>query len=411
MPSHFTPETPWLHWVKWRKVQRYTKANPAWIASCTSLWTDPHYRSIWQPHGDAGFALIHKLLYHLAQHSVSGVVWGDPALLAETLDLAAAPDLSWLVEAGWIEYIGRDRKKEIEASLDAPKKPKKEEKAPKPPAAPSAREEQARRILAARPQITCREMAAHLHCSSATICGLQAWKSRARAQRGTGTGTETNTETVIERSGAPFTNNTSVAAIAAPPETETGQKQAQPQPEDGHRPQDSTGPADTLALVSSLPSPVPALVGLPGASAALPPESDLRGAGPPRGANPSPGSFRRPPGALLLGDCLGPLAMARQCPEVWDWVSSVFKLLRFGFAIDSVEGRRECGSFTAAYNKVLGSAMPLGEKNKILVSSLKTAEQKGRKPNGYYRKGKGAVFCSVLNQRLEKHLALVGVKR
>ena len=143
----------------------------------------------------------------------------------------------------------------------------------------------------------------------------------------------------------------------------------------------------------------------------MPPESDLRGAGPPKRGNPSPGSFRPRAGPSLLGDCLGPLAMARQCPDVWDWVSSVFKLLRFGFAIDSVEGRRECGSFTAAYNKVLNCPMPLGEKNKILVSSLKTAEQKGRKANGYYRKGKGAVFCSVLNQRLQKHLALVGAKR
>lgn len=364
--TSFSSETPWLCWSKWREVQTYGQANPPWFKAFTSIWTDEKYRAVWEPHGDAGFALVHRLMHHMAAHSTTGIVWGDPALLERELRLTAPPDLSWLLAAGWILYIGDEEK----ARREAPAAPKAKRKAP------------AKRKSKAAP------------------------KSKKRADRGEERRGEEETETKSVPCGAASTNNSSTAAIAAPPGTR--EKEPESQPEAQAEPQDATGRADTLSLVSSLPSPILATVGLPGGSAALPPESDLRGAGPPRHGNPSPGSFNPRAGPRLLGDCLGPLAMARQCPEVWDWVSSVFKLLRFGFAIDSNEGRRECGSFTAAYNKVLNSPMPLGEKNKILVSSLKTAEQKGRKPQGYYRKGKGAVFCSVLNQRLEKHLALVG---
>lgn len=370
--TSFSVETPWLCWDKWRQVQTYGQANPPWFKAFTSIWTDEKYRAVWEPHGDAGFALVHRLMHHMAAHSTAGIVWGDPALLQRELRLTAPPDLSWLLQAGWVVYIGDEEKARREA-----------------PAAPKAKRKAApKRKSKAAP------------------------KSKRRADRGEERRGEEETETKSVPCGAPSTNNSSTAAIAAPPERDRvePQTESQPQREDRHRAQESTGPGETLALVSSLPSPVPALVGRPGGSAALPPESDLRGAGPPKRGNPSPGSFRPRAGPSLLGDCLGPLAMARQCPEVWDWVSSVFKLLRFGFAIDSAEGRRECGSFTAAYNKVVAAPLPLGTKTQILVASLRTAEQKGRR-QGPWHKGKGAVFNAVLDRRVKKHLALVGAKR
>ncbi len=117
--SCYSVETPFLLWANGSRVQRYEKANPAWIAACTSLWTDDMYRSVWKPHGDAGFVLIHMLLYHIAQHSVTGIVCGEPACLQDGLEMAAPPDVLWLVEAGWVRYISLAEKRKIENALAA----------------------------------------------------------------------------------------------------------------------------------------------------------------------------------------------------------------------------------------------------------------------------------------------------
>ena len=470
--TSYCTETPWLCWSDWTKVQQYKKPNPMWIAMCLSLFDDPEYAAVWKPGGHTRLGLILHLMGVFGRCSVSGIIFGSPEYLQGELDLPSPPDLSWLLEAGWVRYISLAEKKEIENALTAAKKkPTKTAPARKKGSgrgsgsagsvapvssngigvagkdavvwlrdllragAVSDSDVKARVAEAGYSRRTIQNTKAELGVELCRRGRRWAWQLPAKQVRQsanqpdqdgqpqrdhlssempflalrtecdhqTGIETGTETETVTEPSGTPLTNNASIAAIAAPPETEKRQKQAQP--EDRQRLQDSTGPDKALSLVSDLPQPISAVLGLPAGSAALPPESDLRGKGPPVGGNPSPGSLRRRAGPGILGDCLGPLALARRCPEVWDWVSSVFKLLRFGFEIDSVEGRRETGSFATVYNKVMLSPLLLGEKTRILVSSLKTAEQKGRKPDGYYRKGKGAVFCDVLNRRLKCHLA------
>ncbi len=482
MSTSYTSETPWLCWVGWPEAQRYRKANPDWVALSTSLRTDPEYRSIWLPHGPAGLGLINALVLLFAERSVSGIAFGAPEYLQGDLypglTLPEPPDLSWLLEAGWIRYISLAEKKEIEDALTA----SREKAARKAPArhrtcgqdsesmesadralskgarvprkgavawlgdllkgdAVAANEVKTRaaeagysrraiqRAKAKLGVMVCRKgrgwvwqlpagqvcqdvhqpdqdsQSQHDHPSPKTAFSAPRTELDQTTVTGTETGTDTETEIASVPSGAPFTNNISLAAIAAPPKTETGQRRPQRQPEAQQRPEKTTGNAQTLALVPDLPQPISALLGLRRDSAALPPESDALGKGRALRRNPSPTSFRRPREPGFLAGCLGPLSMAKQCPEVWDWVSSVFKLLRFSFDINSVEGRRETGSFSAMYNRVMLSPLPLGKKTEILVSSLKTAEQKGRKPDSHYRKGKGAVFCDILNQRLDRHLA------
>ncbi len=358
MTTSYTAETPWLCWDGWPKVQQYKKANPTWVAVCTSLRTNPKYRSIWAPYGHAGLGLVTDLILLLAERSVSGIVFGAPEYLQGELQLTAPPDLAWLLEAGWIRYISLAEKTQIEEAMA---EPKKKPKAKRPVGRP---------------------------------------RKKNNSETGTGTGTGLITETGTDTSGAP--SRAPSAAIAAPPETETGQREPQAQDRAQERPQR----AETLALVSSLPQPVPAGLGPPGG--VVPPESDARGVGRARARNPPPASSSRRGRPQLIGDCLGPLAMAEQCPDVWNWVESVYRLLRFPWPINSAEGRRETGSFAAMYNRVMAASLPMGERTKILVSSLKTAEQKGRKPVGYFKKGKGAVFCEVLNRRLKTHLARNG---
>lgn len=364
MTTSYTAETPWLCWSDWPKVQQYKKANPTWVALCTSLRTDPKYRSIWAPYGHAGLGLIADLILLLAERSVSGIVFGAPEYLQGEMQLTAPPDLSWILAAGWVRYISLAEKTQIEEALAEPKK------------ATKAKPKTARPV--GRP--------------------------RKKNNSGTGTGTGIITETGTDTSGAPA--RAPSAAIAAPPETGTGRREAQAEPEAQEGPQGPPQRAGSLALVSSLPQPVPAHLGLPGG--VVPPESDARGVGRARARNPPPASSPRRGPPRLLGDCLGPLAMAESCPDVWDWVESVYRLLRFPWPINSAEGRRETGSFAAMYTRVMAASLPMGERTKILVSSLKTAEQKGRKPVGYFKKGKGAVFCEVLNRRLKTHLARDG---
>lgn len=483
--TSYSAETPWLCWVGWPEAQRYRRANPDWVALSTALRTDPEYRSVWLPHGPAGLGLISALVLLFAERSVSGIAFGAPEYLQGDLypglTLPEPPDLSWLLEAGWIRYISLAERKEIEDALtasrekpagktrarhgtcgrdngsmgDAVPAPSKGVRGPSKGAvawlrdllkadAVAANEVKARaaeagysrraiqRARAKLGVVVCRKgrgwvwqlpagqvcqdahrpdqgnQSQHDHPSPKTALLTPRTELDQITVTGTETGIDTKTEIASVPSGAPFTNNTSSAAIAAPPETETGQRKPQRQPEAQQRPEKATGNAQTLALAPDLPKPISALLGLRRDSAALPPESDALGKGPRLRGNPSPTSFRRRREPAFLAGSLGPLSMAKQCPEVWDWVSSVFKLLRFSFDIDSVEGRRETGSFSAMYNRVMLSVLPLGKKTEILVSSLKTAEQKGKKPDSHYHKGKGAVFCDILNQRLDRYLITHG---
>ncbi len=391
MTTSYTAETPWLCWDKWARLQTYHSPNPPWYREPTSIWTNPGYRKVWEPHGDAGIALIWRLTHHMAARSTIGVVWGDPVALQRELGMATAPDLSWLLDAGWLIYISDAEK----AAREHPPAEAKTEDA-------TDVEARTRRLLAEDPSLTAAVLADKLGRSVRSIYRLRAWRDRQKTLTSDKTeerrAEESKGQTETLPSGAPA--RAPLTAPAAPPETETEQRQAQEGPR---------GPsqlAGTLALVSSLPQPVPAHLGLPGG--VVPPESDARGVGRARARNPPPASSPRRGPPRLLGDCLGPLAMAESCPDVWDWVSSVYRLLRFPWPINSAEGRRETGSFAAMYNRVMAASLPMGERTKILVSSLKTAEQKGRKPQGYYRKGKGAVFCEVLNRRLKTHLARDG---
>lgn len=425
--TQYGPETPWLCWAKWPRAQHYQKANPAWIALYRSLIDDAEYNWVWREEGHAQLGVIVHLMSTIAKHGTSGIMYGAPELLAAELGLAGPPDLSKLVQAGWIQYISSDDKRKIEAELAAPKPPRAKPPADSPagpPAPPTDREQQARQILAAEPHLTRAALAARLSCSVTTVERLDAWRNRRLSANNearhrhqeTETGTETGTERGTERgtgtgtepsSGAPARKN-SVAAIAAPPETgqPEAQREGQAEPEAQDGPEGPPQPAAPLSLVSDLPQPIPAALGLPGAG--MPPQSDALGVGRAKARNPPPASSRSRASAQLLGSCLGPLAMAESCPDVWDWVESVYRLLRFPWPINSAEGRRETGSFAAMYNRVMAASLPMGERTKILVSSLKTAEQKGRKPVGYCKKGKGAVFCEVLNRRLKTHLARDG---
>lgn len=369
--ANYSAETPWLIWDKWAKGQCYKTANPPWYKQFTRIWTDEADRAVWDVPGqsDRRAALIFRLTQHMAVHSAIGAVWGDPVALQREMRMAEPPDLSWLLEAGWLLYITDAEKIERERALAGRGK-----RTPAPPKEPART---AKKPTAKKP------------------------KTKTNQRRGEERRAKESTAQQSGPSGAPA-SNTSSAAIAAPRETETAQREPQAQDRAQERPQR----AETLALVSSLPQPVPAGLGPPGG--VVPPESDARGVGRARARNPPPAASSRRGPPRLIGDCLGPLAMAEQCPDVWDWVESVYRLLRFPWPINSVEGRRETGSFAAMYNRVIGSGLPVGKKTEILVSSLKTAEQKGRKPPGYYKKGKGAVFNDILNRRIQRHLARGG---
>lgn len=187
--TQYSPETPWLCWDAWAKAQTYESQNPPWFKQFTSLWTDPEYTSVWEPHDDTGFALIHRLLNHFAvQGSLAGVVWGDPALLQRQLRLTTPPDLSWLLDAGWIVYISDEEKARREAERHASSKTKSKGSAkkrsrketPKPTREkkPVSREEAAAAILVEQPDISRRAMAKQLGCSVATVSRLLTWQKR-----------------------------------------------------------------------------------------------------------------------------------------------------------------------------------------------------------------------------------------
>ena len=86
----YGPETPWLCWDKWAQAQRYKQANPPWFRAFTSVWTDPEYRQVWEPHGDKAAALLFRLMHYLAAHSRIGAVWGDPVALQRELGMSGA---------------------------------------------------------------------------------------------------------------------------------------------------------------------------------------------------------------------------------------------------------------------------------------------------------------------------------
>jgi hypothetical protein len=372
--TQYSAKTPWLIWDKWAKGQCYKTANPSWFKQFTRLWNDESDRAVWDVPGesDRRAALIFRLTQHMAVHSAIGAVWGDPVALQREMRMEEPPDLSWLLEAGWLLYITDAEKIEREKALA--ERGNRKTTAPKASSSKSAKP-----------------------------------KRKTKERRGEERRGEESTEQQSGPSGKPARKK-SVAAIAAPPGTgePEAQREAQTEPEAQDGPQGPPQHAAPLSLVSQLPRPVPAALGPPGGPAALPPESDALGSGRPKARNPPPASSRSRASPQLLGSCLGPLAVAEQCPEVWDWVSSVYRLLRFPWPINSVEGRRETGSFSAMYNRVMAAALPSGKKTEILVSSLKTAEQKGRKPPGYFKKGRGAVFCDILNKRVKTHLARDG---
>lgn len=117
--TSFSPETPWLVWDKWSKGQCYKTANPPWFKQFTRLWTDPHDRAVWdvEGQGQERAALLFRLTQYMAVHSAIGCVWGDPVMLQLELRTDGPPDVSWLVEAGWLKYISNAEKIEREHAL------------------------------------------------------------------------------------------------------------------------------------------------------------------------------------------------------------------------------------------------------------------------------------------------------
>lgn len=115
----FCPATPWLVWDRWAKGQCYKTANPPWFKQFTRLWTDPVDRAIWdvEGKGQERAALLFRLTQYMAVHSAIGCVWGDPVMLQHELRTEGPPDVSWLVEAGWLKYISNEEKIEREHAL------------------------------------------------------------------------------------------------------------------------------------------------------------------------------------------------------------------------------------------------------------------------------------------------------
>jgi len=134
----------------------------------------------------------------------------------------------------------------------------------------------------------------------------------------------------------------------------------------------------------------------------LPTASDGFPGGPRATVMPPRPSAQRRGYPRLLADSFGPLHLARQSPEVWDWVKAVFEALAHKFDIDSPLGRQECGAYAGAYEKLATSGIPPPIQGEILEHDLRDAVRIGRKTG---RINKGAVFLSVHKQRVQHHLA------
>lgn len=143
--------------------------------------------------------MLWRLTHHLAVRSRCGIVWGDPVALQRELGMTSAPDLSWLIQAGWCVYISdaeKDRRERdavgkqtpaTETKAKATSKPKQRVGAGRTSPAPgkkrvgnAARERAAAAHLVRHPDMTAKDLACQLSCHTRTVYRLRAWRDLRR---------------------------------------------------------------------------------------------------------------------------------------------------------------------------------------------------------------------------------------
>lgn len=195
------PEAPWLAVVRWRRQrgqpksgwQLYETPGPLWLAYDVRLVTEVKFRAIWEAAGPWGLSVWLGLMGEVSKQGLYGLIWGDPAMLAEMVPHLGQTGLDWLVEAGWVVYLTTEQAKIVRAGgtvadvvevlAKAQDHPEKDQGGGDSGDSPAAEPQDVREVgcaayLAANPQAPATVIGEYLGCSARTIRRLRAWRNR-----------------------------------------------------------------------------------------------------------------------------------------------------------------------------------------------------------------------------------------